>query len=93
MNDTRNVEETLQNAGCAFVRQGKGDHDITRSPITKTAFHVGQRDCASVLGKLRVHAGRVAQAILNGSASSRSKNTVWYGTPLEILVLNRVFTA
>lgn len=33
----------LRDAGCTFVRHGKGDHDIWRSPITGTAFPVDHR--------------------------------------------------
>ena len=30
----KKVREMLQDAGCRFVRHGKGDHDIWYSPIT-----------------------------------------------------------
>jgi hypothetical protein len=30
----------LRQAGCEFVRHGRGDHDIWRSPITGTHFVV-----------------------------------------------------
>lgn len=30
----REVEKKLIDEGCYFVRHGKGDHDIYRSPIT-----------------------------------------------------------
>jgi hypothetical protein len=30
----RDVREALKDAGCSFVRHGKGDHDIWYSPIT-----------------------------------------------------------
>ena len=30
----------LRNAGCEFVRHGRGDHDIWRSPITGVHFVV-----------------------------------------------------
>jgi hypothetical protein len=29
------VRDKLSEAGCSFVRHGKGDHDIWHSPITK----------------------------------------------------------
>jgi hypothetical protein len=32
-----------RNAGCTFVRQGKGDHEIWFSPLTKVRFPVDSR--------------------------------------------------
>ncbi|MFG1243298.1 type II toxin-antitoxin system HicA family toxin [Xanthobacter sp. V7C-4] len=37
---SRDVRKALSDAGCEFVRHGKGDHDIWYSPITKTTFPV-----------------------------------------------------
>jgi len=37
---TREVKRLLKDAGCWFVRHGKGDHDIWYSPVTKTNFPV-----------------------------------------------------
>lgn len=34
------VREKLTAAGCWFVRHGKGDHDIWRSPHSQTPFTV-----------------------------------------------------
>jgi len=39
----RPVRRLLRQAGCTLVRQGKGDHEIWYSPITKTAFPVDYR--------------------------------------------------
>jgi predicted RNA binding protein YcfA (HicA-like mRNA interferase family) len=39
-NFTPAVKDALRTAGCAFVRQGKGDHEIWYSPITKLHFPV-----------------------------------------------------
>lgn len=36
----RELKALLNNAGCYFVRQGKGDHEIWYSPITKINFTV-----------------------------------------------------
>jgi predicted RNA binding protein YcfA (HicA-like mRNA interferase family) len=36
----RPVREALAEAGCRFVRRGKGDHDIWESPITRRRFPV-----------------------------------------------------
>jgi predicted RNA binding protein YcfA (HicA-like mRNA interferase family) len=36
----RALREKLSAAGCAFVRQGKGSHEIWYSPITKRNFAV-----------------------------------------------------
>lgn len=37
---TRDVKKLLQDAGCSFVRQGRGDHEIWYSPLTDTNFPV-----------------------------------------------------
>lgn len=34
------LKRVLHEAGCRFVRHGKGDHDIWYSPITKVRFVV-----------------------------------------------------
>ncbi|TAG49769.1 MAG: type II toxin-antitoxin system HicA family toxin [Burkholderiales bacterium] len=34
------IERLLREAGCHFVRHGKGDHDIWYSPITQRTFTV-----------------------------------------------------
>jgi hypothetical protein len=36
----RPLRELLSGAGCRFVRQGKGSHEIWFSPITKRNFPV-----------------------------------------------------
>jgi len=36
------VKEKLRQAGCHFVRQGKGDHEIWFSPLTGKRFPVDQ---------------------------------------------------
>ena len=36
----KRVKEILAEHGCAFVRHGKGDHDIWQSPISNTRFVV-----------------------------------------------------
>jgi len=36
----RDLWEKLRTAGCTFVRQGKGSHEIWYSPITKRNFPV-----------------------------------------------------
>ena len=37
---TPRLKQLLQAAGCSFVRQGKGDHEIWVSPVTRTHFVV-----------------------------------------------------
>ena len=37
------MRRLLREAGCVFVRQGKGDHEIWYSPITSTTFPVDGR--------------------------------------------------
>jgi len=37
---SRQVRTILKKNGCAFVRQGKGDHEIWYSPIVKSHFTV-----------------------------------------------------
>ncbi|MBS0465278.1 MAG: type II toxin-antitoxin system HicA family toxin [Proteobacteria bacterium] len=34
------LKKLLREAGCEFVRAGHGDHEIWRSPITRTHFVV-----------------------------------------------------
>ncbi len=36
----RELKELLREAGCKFVRPGKGDHEIWYSPISKINFTV-----------------------------------------------------
>jgi hypothetical protein len=36
----RSLREMLRAAGCTFVRQGRGSHEIWRSPITQRNFPV-----------------------------------------------------
>jgi predicted RNA binding protein YcfA (HicA-like mRNA interferase family) len=36
----RALRELLRAAGCIFIRQGKGSHEIWRSPLTKRNFPV-----------------------------------------------------
>jgi predicted RNA binding protein YcfA (HicA-like mRNA interferase family) len=36
----KRLREVLREAGCTLVRQGKGSHEIWRSPITKRNFAV-----------------------------------------------------
>ena len=39
---TRSLKKFLREAGCDFERQGKGDHEIWYSPITRIRFVVDQ---------------------------------------------------
>lgn len=36
----RKLTAILREHGCTFVRQGKGDHEIWESPITKKRFTI-----------------------------------------------------
>jgi predicted RNA binding protein YcfA (HicA-like mRNA interferase family) len=36
----RELRQLLQDAGCFFVRSGKGSHEIWESPITRRRFPV-----------------------------------------------------
>jgi len=40
---TPELKKVLQDAGCRFDRQGKGDHEIWYSPITNVHFVVDQK--------------------------------------------------
>jgi hypothetical protein len=40
---TPQLKRLLLAAGCEFVRQGKGDHELWRSPITRTHFVVDSK--------------------------------------------------
>jgi len=42
-NFTLELKKILRSAGCYFVRQGKGDHEIWYSPITNIHFVVDQK--------------------------------------------------
>lgn len=37
---TSDLKKHLRKAGCTFERQGKGDHEIWYSPVTKVRFVV-----------------------------------------------------
>lgn len=37
---SRDLKRILRDAGCTFVRPGKGDHEIWRSPISGKHFPV-----------------------------------------------------
>jgi hypothetical protein len=37
---SRDLRRILREAGCRFVRHGKGDHEIWYSPVTNTTFSV-----------------------------------------------------
>jgi hypothetical protein len=39
------LRDLLRAAGCVFVRQGKGSHEIWHSPITKRNFAVPVASC------------------------------------------------
>ena len=39
----RETRRLLLDAGCSFVRQGKGDHEIWHSPITNRRFTVPRK--------------------------------------------------
>ena len=39
----KKVRDALRQNGCAFVRRGKGDHDIWYSPITNISFPVDHK--------------------------------------------------
>jgi predicted RNA binding protein YcfA (HicA-like mRNA interferase family) len=40
---SKELKQYLQEEGCYFERQGKGDHEIWFSPITKIRFVVDNR--------------------------------------------------
>lgn len=39
----RRVKEILSEAGCRFVRQGKGDHEIWHSPMSGRYFPIDNK--------------------------------------------------
>lgn len=39
-NYTRRVKKALRDHGCEFVRQGRGDHEIWWSPVSRRKFIV-----------------------------------------------------
>ena len=48
---TKKLKQLLHEAGCSYVRQGKGDHEIWYSPITMIRFvvdtHIKSRHTAN----------------------------------------------
>ena len=52
---TKDVKRYLQDAGCSFDRQGKGDHEIWFSPLTNIKFvvdsHIKSRYTANAVLK------------------------------------------
>ena len=40
---TPELKRILEEAGCYFVRQGRGDHEIWESPISKIRFTVDNK--------------------------------------------------
>ena len=40
---SKDLKRRLQDAGCRFDRQGKGDHEIWYSPLTNIKFVVDNR--------------------------------------------------
>ena len=52
---TKDLKKLLNEAGCAFERQGKGDHEIWFSPVTKIRFvidnHIRSRHTANAVLK------------------------------------------
>jgi hypothetical protein len=39
----RELKELLRDAGCEFVRQGRGDHEVWESPISGQRFTVDNK--------------------------------------------------
>jgi hypothetical protein len=37
------VKKALREAGCSFVRQGRGDHEMWKSPISGKSFPVDSK--------------------------------------------------
>ena len=52
---TKDLKRYLQDAGCRFDRQGKGDHEIWFSPLTNIKFvvdnHIKSRHTANAVLK------------------------------------------
>jgi hypothetical protein len=63
-NFTPTVKRLLREAGCRFERQGKGDHEIWYSPVTRRRFIGRRQDQISPLGEPHSKAGGPAQGIL-----------------------------
>lgn len=40
---TKPLKKILQQNGCKFIRQGKGDHELWESPISNTRFIVDNK--------------------------------------------------
>jgi predicted RNA binding protein YcfA (HicA-like mRNA interferase family) len=58
----KQVRERLKEAGCEFVRHGRGDHDIWRSPLTKRPLTV----------PVKIRSRHLANKILKDAGLSKS---------------------
>ena len=66
-NDTVRVKATLSENGCTLVRQGKGDHEIWQSPITKRRFMVDHFIKSRHWANYTLKAGRPAESLLRNA--------------------------
>ncbi len=48
----RLLREMLRAAGCTLVRQGKGSHEIWRSPVTPVPIGIASRHTANAILRL-----------------------------------------
>jgi hypothetical protein len=70
------VREQLRKAGCWFIRHGRGDHDIWRSPLTNRSFTVPVKIMSRQHGEWGFE-GRGATKGLLGCHEMTARNE-WY---------------
>jgi hypothetical protein len=77
----RELTNLLSDAGCTFVRQAKGSHEIWFSPITNRKFVVPKNTMMGSYGKRRSEGRGFAEGLLrNHNPDLRSAA---YAAPLE----------
>ena len=67
------VRKILSESGCRLERQGKGDHEIWYSPLTKLRFTVDGKIRSRHTRKRRSQTGWSAEAVLNIAHTQNAK--------------------
>jgi hypothetical protein len=61
-NYTPRVKAILRKHGCTFVRQGKGDHEIRKSPINGCRFMVDNKIKSPIWANITLKKAGIAKA-------------------------------
>lgn len=62
----REIIDALKDAGCSYVRAGKGDHEIWFSPITNRNFTVDRNGLSRHTANAVMKQARHRQEVLGG---------------------------